>query len=58
MTGLVLWGDTSEAVWRPRSPRMTLVRDPAGLSQLTVARVWAEVQRLFAGQVVLANRDI
>lgn len=37
--GVVLWGDTSEVVWRPRSDRIRLLREPAGLQALSVARV-------------------
>jgi heptosyltransferase-2 len=47
LAGLVLWGDSAEAVWRPRSDRMRLVREPGGLAALTVDRVWKEL-----GQVI------
>jgi heptosyltransferase-3 len=39
LAGLVLWGPTSETVWRPRSDRMILLRDPQGLDFLPVDRV-------------------
>lgn len=39
LPGVVLWGDTSEAVWRPRSDRLCLLREPGGLEALTIERV-------------------
>jgi heptosyltransferase-3 len=36
LPGLVLWGETAEQVWRPRSHRMTLLRAGAGLPDLPV----------------------
>ena len=46
LPGVVLWGDTAESVWRPPSPRMRIVRHPAGLAALEVARVLAELEAL------------
>ena len=43
---VVLWGDTVEAVWGPRGERVVVVREPAGLPAITVARVQQEMQRL------------
>lgn len=34
LPGLVLWADTVEEIWRPPSPRIQILRDPRGLSQL------------------------
>ncbi len=39
LRGLVLWGDTSAEVWRPRGEGMCLVRDAAGLPGLQVETV-------------------
>jgi heptosyltransferase-3 len=39
LRGLVLWGETNERVWRPRSERMTLLRGPGELSRLPVEKV-------------------
>lgn len=39
LPGVVLWGDTSEAVWCPRSDRLCLLREPGGLEALTIERV-------------------
>lgn len=36
LPGVVLWGDTAEAVWRPRSERMELLRGGTGLAGITV----------------------
>jgi ADP-heptose:LPS heptosyltransferase len=49
LPGLVLWGDTSEVIWRPRSERMRLLRGPAGLASLEVAPVEAALLELLAG---------
>ena len=43
---LVLWGQTSEAVWRPPSEKVKILRAPGGLDQLPVERVFDEVLRL------------
>ena len=37
----MLWGETNEAVWRPRSDRMSVLRGTEGLASLEVARVEA-----------------
>jgi heptosyltransferase-3 len=41
LPGLVLWGETNESLWRPRSDRFSVLRDPEGLNRLPVARVIA-----------------
>jgi ADP-heptose:LPS heptosyltransferase len=37
--GFILWGDTEEAVWRPRGDRLRILRDAGGLEAISVARV-------------------
>ena len=39
LPGLILWGDTVEAVWRPPSPKMTTIRHSGGLANLPVDAV-------------------
>lgn len=39
LPGAVLWGETNEAIWRPRSERMKILRDPHGLAGIAVDRV-------------------
>jgi heptosyltransferase-2 len=39
LPGVVLWGNSVEAVWRPQSERIGIVRDPSGLAHLPVPRV-------------------
>jgi heptosyltransferase III len=46
LPGIVLWGETNENVWRPRSERITILRDETGLAGITVARVIEELQRV------------
>ena len=46
LPGLVLWGDTIERVWRPKSDKMKLVRSAAGIGQLEVETVFEELQQL------------
>ena len=43
---LGLWGETAEAVWRPRGERVRILREPAGLARLETVRVLAELERL------------
>jgi len=43
---MALWGETVEAVWRPRGERVRVVRDPAGLAHLSTARVIQELEAL------------
>jgi heptosyltransferase-2 len=39
LPGLVLWGDTVAEIWRPPSPKVTLLRHPAGLNCLPAGDV-------------------
>jgi heptosyltransferase-2 len=48
LPGLVLWGDTPEAVWRPPSERMIVLRDKKGLAALPVMRVVNELERMLS----------
>jgi len=48
LPGLVLWGESVEAVWRPLSEGMTILREPGGLAQLPVARVRDQLDALLA----------
>ncbi len=52
LRGLVLWGDTVEAVWRPRGEGMTLLRAGGGLAGLPVARVRAELEKVLSAMPV------
>ncbi len=45
LSGLVLWGETAEAVWRPRSERMQLLRAGGKLRELSVDEVMSELSR-------------
>lgn len=44
LPGLVLWGDSVEAVWRPPSDKVALVRWPAGLADLPVTEVLEQLR--------------
>lgn len=46
LPGLVLWGPSNEAVWRPMSDQMRLLRDDRGLDALPVETVLRATQRL------------
>jgi ADP-heptose:LPS heptosyltransferase len=48
LPGIALWGDSAAAVWRPRSDRWLVLRDPSGLPELPVSRVLAAVEALLA----------
>lgn len=39
LPGVVLWGESSLATWRPQSERLKILRDPGGLANLPVAAV-------------------
>jgi ADP-heptose:LPS heptosyltransferase len=43
LPGIILWGQSREEIWRPLSPRMVLLREPEGLSRLSIERVWEQV---------------
>ena len=45
---VVLWGETVEAVWRPRGKRLTVVREATGLPGISTERVWTELRSLIA----------
>lgn len=49
LPGLALWGESDLATWQPRSRRMKIVRDPAGLKALPVETVWQQLQPLLKG---------
>ncbi len=49
LPGFVLWGESAEAVWRPKSEHLVLLRDPRGLAGLSVERVWDQVPAILAG---------
>lgn len=44
LAGVVLWGPTNEAVWRPRGPKMHLVMAGESLSELPVSIVLGAVR--------------
>jgi heptosyltransferase III len=46
LPGIVLWGETNEAVWRPRSQGIAILRDDTGLEGISVARVLDELRRV------------
>lgn len=49
LPGLVLWGDTNETIWRPRSSRFRILRSPGGLQALEVSQVIDELYNLLSG---------
>jgi len=40
LPGVVLWGESDLTTWRPQTPRMKILRDPAGLEALLATAVW------------------
>ena len=48
LPGVVLWGGTSEAVWRPPSEKVVVLKNPGGLAHLPVDVVLEQVQNIFA----------
>ncbi len=45
LRGILLWGPTNEAVWRPRSDRFDLIRHPAGIAAIQPDTVHAAIVR-------------
>jgi ADP-heptose:LPS heptosyltransferase len=43
---VILWGDTAEAVWSPRSKQITILRDTHGLKGLSLEVVINQVEQL------------
>ena len=50
LPGLALWGPSNEAVWRPMSDRMRLLRDERGLEALPVETVLREAMLFSRGE--------
>ncbi len=48
LPGLLIWGESQEAIWRPRSERFRIVSSPKGLSGVTVQQVVRELNDLLA----------
>jgi heptosyltransferase-3 len=46
LRSLVLWNDTAEAVWRPRSTQLTVLRNSKGLEELSVPVVLHNLEEL------------
>lgn len=47
LPGLVLWGETSEQIWRPCGENIVVVRHPNGLPHLPVGQVVEQISRLW-----------
>ncbi|HYT58643.1 MAG TPA: glycosyltransferase family 9 protein [Haliangiales bacterium] len=47
LPALVLWGETRQAVWRPRGEKTRIIAATAGLAGITVGDVVAEARRRF-----------
>jgi len=45
LRGILLWGPTNEAVWRPRSERFDLIRHPSGIAAIQPDTVHAAIVR-------------
>ena len=45
---LILWGDTNEAVWRPRGRELIVLRNAGGLASLPVPVVINQVEQMLA----------
>ena len=43
---LILWGETDEAIWRPRGRELTILRDSKGLEHLSVPVVRHHLEQL------------
>ncbi len=48
LPGLVLWGDSVEAIWRPKNERVQILRGACGLNDISVQQVSERLERLLA----------
>ena len=46
LRGVVLWGETNQAIWRPRSEQFTVMHNPQGLAALSCESVFAAVRNV------------
>jgi ADP-heptose:LPS heptosyltransferase len=46
LPGVILWGETTEEIWRPPSDKMLVLRHPNGLTDLPVRGVLEKIARL------------
>ena len=49
LPGVLLWGESVQAVWRPPSERMFILRDNEGLAHLAVNEVFQRLQQVLSG---------
>ncbi|HEY3854183.1 MAG TPA: glycosyltransferase family 9 protein [Verrucomicrobiae bacterium] len=47
LPGLTLWGPSADTVWRPKSKKITLLKEPGGLSHLKVETVRKAITAIF-----------
>ena len=45
LPGIVLWGNSVEAVWRPPHEEITVLKNPGGIQMITVEEVLAQLKR-------------
>jgi heptosyltransferase-2 len=45
LPGIVLWGNSVEAVWRPPHEEITVLKNPGGIQMITVEEVLARLKR-------------
>jgi hypothetical protein len=55
LPGLALWGETDQAIWRPRSDILVVLRNPGGLAALPVEQV---LTRLLVVTATAPRREI
>jgi ADP-heptose:LPS heptosyltransferase len=48
LRGVALWGETRPEIWRPRSDRFALLRDPSGLKSIDPGTVFAALSPLLS----------
>jgi heptosyltransferase-3 len=57
LPGVILWGDSAEAVWRPVSDRCILLRNARGLAEVPVSQVLAALRPLVEGSYPVPNAN-
>ena len=46
LPGLILWGDTIEAIWRPPHQAVSILKHPGGLNKIGVEQVMRELEQV------------
>lgn len=46
LPGIVLWGNSTEEIWRPPHQQITILKDPAGIRMITLEQVLGKLKKI------------